>query len=83
MSQVELSGDLSIEVDSKKIPVKCYDNVIELQVNTFGILFKVLSIFFLIKKHVSHYSKIRQSIKVVLVSKHPLIKLIGIFSRFI
>ena len=42
MSKLELSGNLNISVKNQQVPVNFYDNIIELHINNFKVLYEFL-----------------------------------------
>tara|TARA_A100001015_G_scaffold82678_1_gene91710 strand:+ start:1861 stop:2115 length:255 start_codon:yes stop_codon:yes gene_type:complete len=84
MSNLELSGNLNISVKDQQIPVNFYDNIIELHINNFKVLFEFLNIAKSLKQTQFKLFSYKKLFRIKIKSRNIVIKIAsGIIKPFI
>ena len=76
MRAIELNGTILASVHNIAIPIKCYDNVIDVNINNLSSARSCLSLLRSLKQLIN-FKGLKNNIKFVVSSKHILIRICG------
>ena len=81
MSKLELSGNLNISVKNQQVPVNFYDNIIELHINNFKVLYEFLNVAKSLKQTQFKLFSYKKLFRIKIKSKNLLIRLGSFFIK--
>ena len=82
MTSLSLDGNLTLTVQSKTIPVRFYDNIIEVQLNHLSLIRPCIQFLQALLRLPLNINTYRKSVKIKITSDNIMIKVLGKIAGF-